>query len=92
MSKIAHIKGDLFSAPPNTILVQACNTLGSWGAGITKAFKERYPSPTSVYTLLMYGLFLNTLGPFKVGHNAVIHNGVALRKVVPDAKQTQLGL
>jgi ADP-ribose 1''-phosphate phosphatase len=37
-------KGDLFSAEgPNTILVQACNCQGSWGAGIAKEFAIRYP-------------------------------------------------
>ncbi|KAK7446299.1 ADP-ribose 1''-phosphate phosphatase [Stygiomarasmius scandens] len=49
MSKIVHITGDLFSAPPNTILVHACNTLGSWGAGIAAAFKERFPSQFEAY-------------------------------------------
>lgn len=36
-------KGDLFAAPPRTLLVHACNTLGHWGAGIATAFRERYP-------------------------------------------------
>ncbi|ORY16902.1 hypothetical protein BCR34DRAFT_454008, partial [Clohesyomyces aquaticus] len=36
--------GDIFSAPPNTLLIHACNTQGSWGAGIAAAFRQRYPS------------------------------------------------
>lgn len=36
-------------APPKTILVHACNTQGSWGAGIALAFKEIYPAQFEVY-------------------------------------------
>jgi len=42
-SKLSYTKGDLFSAPPNSILVHACNTVGTWGAGIALAFREKYP-------------------------------------------------
>ncbi|GAM90154.1 hypothetical protein ANO11243_081940 [Dothideomycetidae sp. 11243] len=35
-------KGDLFAAPPNTLLVHACNTKGLWGAGIAASFRSRY--------------------------------------------------
>ncbi|KAG7088960.1 hypothetical protein E1B28_012905 [Marasmius oreades] len=48
-SKLTHVKGDLFSAPPGSILVHACNTVGSWGGGIAVAFKDRYPSHFEVY-------------------------------------------
>jgi ADP-ribose 1''-phosphate phosphatase len=47
--KVKYIKADLFKAPPNSILVHACNTKGSWGGGIAVAFKERYPSAFQVY-------------------------------------------
>ncbi|TFK74743.1 hypothetical protein BDN72DRAFT_832811 [Pluteus cervinus] len=47
---IVEITGDLFSAPPdNSILVHACNTVGSWGAGIALAFRDRYPEQFEVY-------------------------------------------
>ena len=36
-------------APPNTILVHACNTQGSWGAGIALSFKKKYPAQFKVY-------------------------------------------
>ncbi|KAG9557324.1 hypothetical protein KCU71_g16941, partial [Aureobasidium melanogenum] len=42
-------KGDLFDAPPNTLLLHACNCVGSWGAGIALAFKKRYPKHFAVY-------------------------------------------
>lgn len=48
-SKLIHVQGDIFSAPPGSILLHACNTLGSWGAGIAAAFKERYPQQFSQY-------------------------------------------
>ncbi|KAK4494213.1 hypothetical protein PRZ48_014511 [Zasmidium cellare] len=41
--------GDIFAAPPNTLLIHACNTEGSWGAGIAKAFKDHYPSAYQIY-------------------------------------------
>lgn len=41
--------GDFFDAPPNTLLVHACNCEGSWGAGIAKAFKDNYPSAYEEY-------------------------------------------
>ncbi|KAJ7646923.1 hypothetical protein FB45DRAFT_1019206 [Roridomyces roridus] len=48
-SKITHVKADIFAAPPNSILVHACNTRGSWGSGIAVPFKERYPDAFVTY-------------------------------------------
>ncbi|KAK6000965.1 hypothetical protein QM012_003048 [Aureobasidium pullulans] len=36
-------KGNLFDAPPNTLLLHACNCMGVWGAGIALALKKNYP-------------------------------------------------
>lgn len=41
--------GDLFTAPQDTVLVHSCNCEGHWGAGIAKAFKDRYPSAFNKY-------------------------------------------
>ncbi|KAL5464836.1 hypothetical protein PMIN06_000996 [Paraphaeosphaeria minitans] len=41
--------GDLFDAPDDVVLVHACNTQGSWGAGIAKEFRKRYPMAFSLY-------------------------------------------
>jgi ADP-ribose 1''-phosphate phosphatase len=49
MSFISYVSGDLFSAPAGSILVHACNTKGSWGAGIALAFKQRFPDAFKVY-------------------------------------------
>ncbi|KAF9485905.1 hypothetical protein BDN70DRAFT_870849 [Pholiota conissans] len=46
---LSYITGDLFSAPPNSILVHACNTQGSWGAGIALTFKRKYPAHFAQY-------------------------------------------
>jgi ADP-ribose 1''-phosphate phosphatase len=35
--------GDIFEAPENCLLIHACNTQGHWGAGIAKAFHQKYP-------------------------------------------------
>ncbi|KAI4721551.1 hypothetical protein E4T48_02165 [Aureobasidium sp. EXF-10727] len=54
-------KGDLFTAPPNTLLVHACNCLGSWGAGIAAAFKKTYPDHFALYTAHCKSKTPNTL-------------------------------
>ncbi|KAK5713847.1 ADP-ribose 1''-phosphate phosphatase [Elasticomyces elasticus] len=36
-------EGDIFDAPPNTLIIHACNCDGSWGGGIALAFKNHYP-------------------------------------------------
>ncbi|KAK3683951.1 hypothetical protein B0T22DRAFT_266772 [Podospora appendiculata] len=41
--------GDLFDAPPRTVLIHACNCTGSWGGGIALAFKKAYPAAYEVY-------------------------------------------
>jgi ADP-ribose 1''-phosphate phosphatase len=48
-TKLTYITGDIFAAPPNTILIHACNTIGSWGAGIALAFQSKYPDAFQVY-------------------------------------------
>ena len=43
-------KGDLFGgASADTLLIHACNTQGSWGAGIARAFRDRYPKAYIIY-------------------------------------------
>jgi ADP-ribose 1''-phosphate phosphatase len=49
VSGITEHVGDLFAAPDNTVLVHACNTQGSWGAGIALEFHERYPEAFKQY-------------------------------------------
>jgi ADP-ribose 1''-phosphate phosphatase len=46
---ITYISGDLFAAPEGSILVHACNTKGSWGAGIALEFKNRFPDAYQQY-------------------------------------------
>ncbi|KAJ6521934.1 hypothetical protein DFH09DRAFT_1286991 [Mycena vulgaris] len=48
-NKITHVKADLFAAPSGSILVHACNTKGSWGAGIAAAFQQKYPGAFAKY-------------------------------------------
>lgn len=42
-------QGNLFTAPANTLLLHACNCVGSWGAGIAAAFKKHYPEHFAIY-------------------------------------------
>jgi ADP-ribose 1''-phosphate phosphatase len=49
MSKLVYVTGDLFAAPQGSILVHACNTVGSWGAGIALAFRSKYPQAFQQY-------------------------------------------
>lgn len=42
--RLSDQRGTLFdNAPPNTVLIHACNTEGEWGAGIAKVFAKKYP-------------------------------------------------
>ncbi|KAK6344088.1 ADP-ribose 1''-phosphate phosphatase [Orbilia brochopaga] len=40
---------DIFAAERGSVLIHACNCLGSWGAGIALAFREKYPAAYNVY-------------------------------------------
>jgi ADP-ribose 1''-phosphate phosphatase len=46
---LTHHTGDIFAAPPQTLLIHACNTQGVWGSGIAKAFKDAYPKAYRIY-------------------------------------------
>ncbi|KAJ5493681.1 hypothetical protein N7463_009768 [Penicillium fimorum] len=41
--------GDMFDAPNGAALIHACNCQGVWGAGIARAFHERYPAAYEIY-------------------------------------------
>ncbi|KAL8818344.1 MAG: hypothetical protein Q9223_002995 [Gallowayella weberi] len=47
---IAERIGDIFDSPPNSVLIHACNTKGSWGKGVAAAFKKyvHAPAPTTL--------------------------------------------
>lgn len=47
--KLTYHKGDIFAAPEHSLLIHACNTQGSWGAGIAAAFRTRYPGAYKIY-------------------------------------------
>lgn len=48
--KLTYHQGDMFeNVPKGCLLVHACNTQGHWGAGIAKAFKDRYPKAYTVH-------------------------------------------
>ncbi|CAP71044.1 uncharacterized protein PODANS_6_4140 [Podospora anserina S mat+] len=46
---LTYEQGDLFDAPPNSVLIHACNTIGKWGGGIALAFKKSYPAAFEIY-------------------------------------------
>lgn len=49
-STMIYRKGSLFkAAEPGAVLVHACNTQGSWGAGIAAQFKKKYPQAYNDY-------------------------------------------
>ena len=47
--RVIESTGDIFDAPPNTLIIHACNCDGSWGAGIAAAFKKNYPHAFEVH-------------------------------------------
>ncbi|RDW90237.1 uncharacterized protein DSM5745_02012 [Aspergillus mulundensis] len=49
VSKITETEGDLFDAPDGTALIHACNCIGSWGAGIARVFRTKYPAAYRIY-------------------------------------------
>lgn len=49
VSRLVYVEGDLFTAPDHSILVHACNTLGSWGSGIALTFRQNYPAQFAQY-------------------------------------------
>jgi ADP-ribose 1''-phosphate phosphatase len=46
---IEEVKGNLFDAPKGSLIVHACNTQGSWGAGIAAHFARLYPDYYKAY-------------------------------------------
>lgn len=46
---IHYSKMSLFDAPEKAILLHGCNAQGVWGAGIAKAFREKYPRSFAEY-------------------------------------------
>ncbi|KAJ5488417.1 Appr-1-p processing [Penicillium expansum] len=49
VSFVQETPGDLFDAPNGAALIHACNCQGVWGAGIARAFRERYPAAYKIY-------------------------------------------
>lgn len=45
---ITYIQGDLFTASKG-VLAHACNTFGSWGAGVAVQFKSKFPEAYQQY-------------------------------------------
>ncbi|OKL58438.1 ADP-ribose 1''-phosphate phosphatase [Talaromyces atroroseus] len=66
--KIAEIEGDLFDAPDGAALIHACNCLGSWGGGIAKSFKNKYPAAFKTYNAHCKR-FLKTRQPYTIVHS-----------------------
>lgn len=56
------VKGDLFSAPKDSIIIHACNTRGAWGAGIARQFAKRYPEAYKFYNRMCLENGANLLG------------------------------
>lgn len=54
MGKVTIVKGDLFSAPEDSILIHACNCKGVWGSGIAKTFAQKFPKARDVYAQECY--------------------------------------
>ncbi|KAK8161888.1 ADP-ribose 1''-phosphate phosphatase [Phyllosticta citrichinensis] len=41
---VKEVTADMFAAPPNSVLIHACNCYGNWGSGIAEAFRLGYPN------------------------------------------------
>lgn len=51
MTKIVYVKGNLFDAPYDQLLVHACNCQGVWGSGVAAEFKRQYPTEYALYKM-----------------------------------------
>ncbi|KAL9120719.1 MAG: hypothetical protein Q9187_002729 [Circinaria calcarea] len=49
MPRVQESVGDIFSAPPNSVLLHACNCRGVWGNGVALEFKKRFPRAFQIY-------------------------------------------
>ncbi|CDM38007.1 hypothetical protein DTO013E5_8236 [Penicillium roqueforti] len=49
ISFVQETPGNLFDAPNGAALIHACNCQGVWGAGIARAFRDRYPAAYDIY-------------------------------------------
>ncbi|KAI0576037.1 appr-1-p processing protein [Pyrenophora tritici-repentis] len=59
--------GPIFTAPPDTLLLHACNTHGVWGSGIALAFKQRYPLAYKIYNTFCISTHHPTSNPVPTG-------------------------
>ena len=59
--------GDIFAAPPQTLLIHACNTQGSWGAGIAAAFRTHYPQAYKRYRAYCISSHNPSTNPVRTG-------------------------
>ncbi len=46
---ITYIKGDLFDAPQDRLLVHAVNCQGVWGSGVAKTFRDLFADEYALY-------------------------------------------
>ncbi|KZF24042.1 hypothetical protein L228DRAFT_244910 [Xylona heveae TC161] len=60
--------GDIFKAPDNSVLIHACNCLGSWGGGVALRMKQLYPHAHSVYQSRLRDI---TSGRCRSAHDAL---------------------
>ena len=42
-NEITYVEGDLLKAPPDRLLLHACNCKGNWGKGVAKQIAKKYP-------------------------------------------------
>ncbi|KAE8144424.1 hypothetical protein BDV25DRAFT_171552 [Aspergillus avenaceus] len=47
--RITEIQGSIFDAPDGAALIHACNCVGSWGKGVARSFKKKYPAAYAIY-------------------------------------------
>ena len=61
MATLQHRNGNLFNAPPHSVLAHACNAQGAWGAGVALQFAARFPAAYAAYKRACAALPADTL-------------------------------
>lgn len=72
----------IFDSPRGSVLAHGCNTVGVWGAGIAKPFKERFPDTFKFYSLVCKSLpSANLLGKFYPYYEGGYYLGLCMTQV-----------
>jgi O-acetyl-ADP-ribose deacetylase (regulator of RNase III) len=83
-----YVKGDLLNGQ-HKVIVQGCNCLGAFGAGLALQIKKKYPNVYDAYSLRhrVFGLNLGEIIPVQTLDGKVIINAITQQNVGSHTRQ-----